>query len=217
MNRPIRSLALLAALLGSASADAAPRKAAPAPAPVEVLPPTLPAAEIVGRANAFLNGVSSLSTEFSQTGPDGRRVTGRMYLARPGRLRFDYDPPAALEVVSDGAKVTVRDRRLKTSQDYPASQTPLRFLLQDDIDLARDLKLTAAARTAQGTYVAFESDSTFAGTSKIALFFDDAVERLLQWRVIDATGGQTVVTLGPLDRTPIQDTRVFDPKFQSVR
>ena len=220
MTRPIRRLALLAALgLLAAPALAAPRKA-PASPPAEAAVAPLPAldnAEIVRRANAFLNGVASLSTEFAQTGPDGRRVTGRFYLSRPGRLRFDYDPPAALEVVADGTNVVVRDRKLNTSDVFPAGQTPLRFLLLDDIDLARDLKLTGVARTAQGTYVAFESASTFVGTSRIALFFDDAVERLLQWRVIDAQGRQTVVTLGPLDRTPIEDARVFDIKYQSVR
>lgn len=221
MNRPIRRSAALAlaAILAAAPAAAAPRKAAPPPPPEPAaLPaPDLSNAEIVRRANAFLNGVGFLSSEFTQTDAEGRRATGRFYLARPGKLRFDYDPPAALEVVADGANVIVRDRRLNTSNVYPAGQTPLRFLLQRDIDLARDLRLTGVARTVQGTYVSFESASNFVGTSRIALFFDDAVERLLQWRVVDAQGKQTTVTLGALDRTPIQDARLFDINYQSVR
>ena len=225
MSRPIRgaaALALIAAL--TAPALAAPRKAAPAPAPAEAAQPpasqpvpALTPAEIVRRANAFLNGVDFLSSSFSQTSGDGRRSTGRFYLSRPGRLRFDYDPPAALEVVSDGGNVVVRDRKLNTSNAYPAGQTPLRFLLQENIDLGRDLKLIAAQGNAQGAYVAFESGSDLVGNSRIALYFDETVTRLLQWRVIDAQNQQTTVTLGPLDRTPIDDVRLFDVRFQSVR
>jgi len=211
-------LATLCVALAAASAVAAPKpRAVPQPASpqaAEPAPVALGPDEIVRRANATLNGLPSLTASFTQVNAEGRTATGRLYVQRTGGLRFDYDPPASTEIVSDGSSVVIRDRRLNTSDTYPVSQTPLAFLLRERIDLARDLKLTGAASTAQGAYVSFESSSTFAGTSRVAVLFDDSVGRLRGWRVVDAQGRHTVVTLTGIETSPIEDARTFDIRFQ---
>lgn len=210
--------ALTLAIAASGALAASPQRAKPpqpaAPPAVQAAPALTPE-EIVQRANAYLNGLDSLTADFVQVSPGNKRFTGRLYVQRPGRIRFDYDAPAALEIVGDGQNVVVRDRKLATASVYPVSQTPLTFLLQANIDIARDLKLTGAARSEGGTYVSFESSSTFVGTSRVAVFFDDDMATLRGWRVIDTQGQHTVVTLADIDRTPIQDFRTFDIRFQS--
>src|SRR6185503_6858192 len=124
----------------------------------------------------------SLVGNFEQIGGDGRRLTGNLYLQRPGKVRFDYDSPATLEVIADGTSVAVRDSKLATQDIYPIGQTPLKFLLRDRIELGRDLKVTDAAPEAEGVRIAIEDESTLGGTSKITLYFDKDVTDLSRWR-----------------------------------
>ena len=87
-----------------------------------------------------------MSGNFVQIGADGRRASGNFYLQKPGKVRFEYDPPSPIDIIADGSSVVVRDRRLATQDLYPLSQTPLRFLLADRIDLLRDTNVTARHR-----------------------------------------------------------------------
>src|SRR5215216_6091811 len=80
---------------------------------------------LVQRINAYLTSVHTLIGDFVQVGPDGSRTDGKFYLQKPGRVRFEYNPPSPLELVADGSSVAVRDRRLSTQDVYPLSQTPL--------------------------------------------------------------------------------------------
>jgi len=189
---------------------AAPAPAAPAPA-VAVAAPTVPAGpdQIVERANSYFNGIGSLVGDFVQIGGDGRRLSGKLYLQRPGKLRFEYDAPATIEVISDGSAVAVRDRKLATQDIYPISQTPLKFLLSERIDLNRDLKLTEAANENDGARIALEDKSTLGGTSKITLYFDKTLNNLSRWRIIDPQGFQTTVSLANVDRSRRVDQRLF--------
>ena len=82
-----------------------------------------------------------LHGNFVQVGPDGGKSEGEFYLQKPGKVRFDYNPPSPIELIADGSSVVVRDRKLATQDLYPLSQTPLRFLLADRIDLLRDTNL----------------------------------------------------------------------------
>src|SRR4029077_15637706 len=92
----------------------------------------------IERVNNYLSGMQVLSGKFVQVGPDGRRTQGQFYISNPGRVRFEYDDPSPIELVADGQSVVVRDRKLATQDIYPLSQTPLRFLLADRVDLLRD-------------------------------------------------------------------------------
>ena len=69
--------------------------------------------EIVDRANAYFTGLRHLVADFTQVGGDGRRLGGTLYLQRPGKMRFEYDPPATLEVIADGTSVAVRDKQAR--------------------------------------------------------------------------------------------------------
>src|SRR5690606_26135060 len=102
------------AVLAEAPAFPPPRPglaAAPAAAASRADAP-LDAREIVRRANAYFNGLTYLTGDFAQIGADGRRYSGRLFVQRPGKLRFEYRPPSPLEVISDGSSVVVRDRKL---------------------------------------------------------------------------------------------------------
>ncbi len=165
--------------------------------------------QIVEKANAALNSVTSMAADFTQVGGDGRRFTGVLYVQRPGKLRFEYAKPSTLEIVSDGSTVLVRDRKLNTSDPYPISQTPLKFLLSSKIDLAREASVTAVVADPDGVRISIEDTSTLGGTSKITLYFDPEITGLKRWRVVDPQGFTTTVSLSDIEKNRTIDPRIF--------
>jgi outer membrane lipoprotein-sorting protein len=186
--------------------------AAPAAAPAAPLNER----QIVEKANAYFNGLSTMVGDFTQIGGDGRKLTGKLYLSRPGRLRFEYDAPATLEVVADGNSVAVRDRKLATQDLYTIGQTPLKFLLSDRIDLTRDLTVTGVSKEGDGARITLEDRSTLGGTSKIVLTFDLSVEGLSQWRVVDPQGFLTTVMLSNVERGRRMDPKLFVINYERM-
>ncbi|MCJ2142201.1 outer-membrane lipoprotein carrier protein LolA [Methylobacterium sp. E-066] len=167
------------------------------------------AATVLAQANAYFNAMNTLTGSFMQIGADGRRIGGKLTLAKPGRLRFDYDQPSPLEVVADGTSVAVRDRKLATQDLYFIAQTPLKFLLREKIDLARDLSVTDVANDPGGVRISLEDRATLGGTSKIQLFFDAEMKTLSQWRITDPQGYITTVQLSNLQRPKTVDGSLF--------
>ncbi|GJE36412.1 outer-membrane lipoprotein carrier protein LolA [Methylobacterium persicinum] len=194
--------------------EKAPRPAEPkvaavtTPAPPAAAEPADPAT-VLAQANAYFNGISTLTGSFMQIGPDGRRIGGRLTLAKPGRLRFDYDAPSPLEVVADGTSVAVRDKKLATQDLYFIAQTPLKFLLREKIDLARDLSVTDVSNDPAGVRISLEDRATFGGTSRIQLLFDGDVKTLSQWRITDPQGYVTTVQLSNLQKGKPVDSSLF--------
>jgi outer membrane lipoprotein-sorting protein len=193
------ALALLVALASSPSVQAQGRNPAAAGAqqPQTALPTTPEAA--LERLNAYFNSIDVLTASFTQMG-GGQRSQGTLQLKRPGQLRFAYAPPSTLEIVSDGRSVAIRDKKLGTNDVYPIGQTPLKFLLQEQFDLARDTKVRNVQTNPDGTIVVrFDDAATFGGTSKITLEFDAKRNRLKEWSVIDPQGYETQVVLSDLE------------------
>jgi outer membrane lipoprotein-sorting protein len=171
---------------------------------------------ILERANASLNGLVVLSAEFTQTGANGRRQTGNLFVQKPGRLRFEYDAPSPVEIVADGSSVAIRDRKLNTQDLYSIGQTPLKFLLKERVDLARDTKVIDARAEPDMTTVTLEDKSTFGGTSRVKLFFDNRTFALKQWVVVDPQGYETAVSLKNLNTSSRLDPKLFDINYMRL-
>ena len=171
--------------------------------------PALSDRAAIDKANAALNSVTTMSADFAQVGGDRRRLTGTLYLQRPGKLRFEYNKPSTQEVVSDGSTVLVRDRKLNTSDPYPISQTPLKFLLSARIDLARESSVKSVATDPDGVRVTIEDSTTLGGSSRITLSFDPEITTLKRWRVVDPQGYTTTVTLSDIEKNRTLDPKIF--------
>jgi outer membrane lipoprotein-sorting protein len=172
---------------------------------------------IVRRANAALNSIVFMTASFVQVGADARQSEGKLYVHKPGRLRFDYEPPSSLEIVSDGTSVAIRDRKLATQDVYFVNQTPLKFLLKERIDLAKDLRLLDVGGDGYPASVHVEDKSTFGGTSRIRLVFDPVSFALRQWIVLDPQGNTTIVTLSDVDMKTPPDPSLFRINYERVR
>ncbi|HEV7256317.1 MAG TPA: outer-membrane lipoprotein carrier protein LolA [Bosea sp. (in: a-proteobacteria)] len=170
--------------------------------------------EAIERLNAYLNSFSSLQGNFIQHAADGRRLEGRIYIQRPGKMRFEYEPPATIEVIADGSSVAVRDKRLATQDIYSLGQTPLKFLVRERMDLAREGTITGAAVDGDVLTLRLEDRTTLGGTSKITLKFDLAANVLRQWVVVDPQGYETAVSLYNLDTQRRPDAKNFVIDYQ---
>ncbi len=139
--------------------------------------------------------MNSFVGDFIQTNEDGRRYKGKLMVERPGKMRFDYAPPAKVLIISDGTTVAVVDERLRTKDRYPIGQTPLKFLLEDQINISKDLKLIRAKADALQASITVEDKTTFGGTSRITMLFNPETFDLTGWRVTDGQGITTQVSV----------------------
>jgi len=151
-------------------------------------------AALVQRATAYLQGIGQAQARFVQTDSRGQSSTGTVYLKRPGKARFAYDPPSGLLVVSDGSAVSVADSRLKTFDKYPLMATPLSLFLAKNIRLDRGVTITRVSRMTDGfSITARDGKKQTAG--QITLTFTDTPLALAGWTVADAQGRSTRVQL----------------------
>jgi outer membrane lipoprotein-sorting protein len=175
---------------------------------------TIDAGTAIQKANAWFNANAILSADFIQIGPDQKRTEGRLYVQRPGRLRFEYAAPATMEIVADGTSVAVRDRKLATQDVYFIGQTPLKFLLKQQIDLSRDTKILDVTSNPNAVAISIEDSATLGGTSRIKLVFDPQTFVLKQWTVIDPQGYETLVTIFNLDLKRRPDPDLFKINYE---
>ena len=172
---------------------AAPTAAAAAPAPL------LSAEDraLVDRAVAYLERLNEATARFAQTDARGVVTRGDLFLKRPGKARFAYDPPAGLLVVSDGGVVSIQNSRLKTFESYPLMSTPLSLFLAKRIRLDRGVVISRVTRTGAG-FAITARDGARQAEGRITLSFSDAPLELQGWSVADAQGQSTQVVLARL-------------------
>lgn len=190
-----------------AAADLRPRL----PIPVSNSLVTLEGAEraaALARANETLNAVARLQGRFVQTAPDGARAGGAFYLQRPGKLRFEYDPPATILIVSDGNVVALRDTALRTTDRTPLNSTPLNLILRNRIDLERQARIVRVSRQGEWMLVTAR-DRTGQTDGAITLQFFGPDAELRSWDVVDLTGARTRITLSEVTQPASLDRALF--------
>lgn len=170
-------------------------------------------AEAVERVEAYLNGIETLHARFVQTTSEGARASGEVYLKRPGRVYFEYDPPHPVVILANGGMVLYYDRELEQTSYLPLSRTPLWFLLRERIEIAgeEDLRLAAVERGPRSLAVEITRPGEAAGTAgSVTLVFAREPLELRRWRVVDAQGVTTEVALVDLRTGVAVDAKRFD-------
>ncbi|MDP3896181.1 MAG: outer-membrane lipoprotein carrier protein LolA, partial [Mesorhizobium sp.] len=129
-TRALRLMAATAFVVGAAGV------AATGFAPLDLVAPAHAASSAAQKIADHFSSVQTMSGEFVQFGPRGEQTGGKFFIQRPGKIRFNYEAPSAYRVVSDGKSVVISNSKLKTSDLYPLSKTPLKLLLDERIDLS---------------------------------------------------------------------------------
>ncbi len=146
------------------------------------------------RIEVYLDGIKTMQAVFQQTNPDGSTADGEVYMSRPGKMRFEYQPPVQMFIVSDGNFVAVDDLQLKNVQFYPVESTPVWFLLREAIKLSGDVTVTRFERGPKSLRVTCVQAKD-PGNGAITLVFQDDPLVLKQWIVLDPQQRSTTVAL----------------------
>ena len=143
---------------------------------------------------SYINGFTTLQGEFTQVSPKGKMSKGIFYISKPGKMRFEYAPPNPFLIVADGTWLTVKNRKKEKGDQYPLSETPLRLVLNQDVDLIQDTNILAYEEAGGlATITVKDKDALMGG--KLVLVFDRKRKALQQWIVVDSKGRQTTVSL----------------------
>jgi outer membrane lipoprotein-sorting protein len=218
LGRMVRRQILAAALAALALPASAQRTGGPAAGPQAPAPQPQAATvdrAVVQRVEAYLNGLTTMRARFLQIAQNGASAEGTALIFRPGRMRFDYDPPEPMLLVASGGQVMMYDRELRQPSVAPASSTPLGILLRSPITLSGDVTVTATGRQAGFLQVAMHRTGQRA-EGQLTLVFQENPMQLRQWSVLDAQGRETRVTLYQPEFGVRLDTATFDfndPRF----
>ncbi|HEX2257392.1 MAG TPA: outer-membrane lipoprotein carrier protein LolA [Afifellaceae bacterium] len=161
------------------------------------------------------SGIGTMNGEFVQFGPSGDRTQGKFYIERPGKVRFQYDPPTTVSVIADGDSVLIHDRKLQTYDLVKLSQTPLRFLLDNRLDLTRFDKVRSVTVEPDLIQVVIVDDSRFGG-GRLTLFFDKETFELRQWTVTDQQGLDTSVAIYNVETGNRLSSDLFKINYSAV-
>ena len=163
--------------------------------PAQVAP--IPLAQL----SQYLNGLTTAQAQFTQINNDGTIATGTLYIHRPGRMRFDYDPPEQQLVMAGGGQVAVFDAKSNSRrpEQYPLSETPLSIILERNVNLGQAGMVRGHRQDGNKTIVTAQDPRRPQFGSLEMVFTSDPVQ-LRQWVVIDGSGTRTTTALGELQR-----------------
>ena len=202
------SLLLSLALLQQDPAVEAPAETADNPAASQPAEPALDREAALADINAYLNSIGTLRADFTQIAPDGSAATGELSMARPGRLRFEYDDPSPIRIIADGTTVAIEDQALETVDRVPLRSTPLWWLLKDGIDIAEDAEIVGMESEFGFLYVTLR-DPSGEMEGQIMLVFAEPSYELREWFVTDALGEVTRVSLNDVETGMRLSPRLF--------
>ncbi len=171
--------------------------------------------DVLNSISRKLDSIPTMNGEFVQFGPDGSKTEGKFYIARPGKVRFQYDPPTPISVTSDGKQVLVHDKKLQTYDLWPLSQTPLKFLLDNDLDLASSDRVRHVLIEPDLIQVSIVDDSKFGG-GVLTLIFEPETFDLKQWAVTDQQGLNTTVAIFNVETGNNLDGQLFKIPYAVV-
>jgi outer membrane lipoprotein-sorting protein len=179
----------------------------------------LPAAAQVDASaiERYLRSLRSARGRFRQTNPNGSTQTGTFYLAKPGRIRFEYDKPAGAMVIADGAWVGVFDPKSNRNPTrYPLDKTPLGLLLRDSLSLREPGLVLGATEDAQGVHITVV-DPRAPQEGRMVMSFAESPVALRQWEITTKAGQRTRVVLSEMTAGVSVDPSLFNIELAATR
>ncbi|MFW2541097.1 LolA family protein [Primorskyibacter sp. 2E107] len=172
----------------------------------------------LGQISRYLNTLKAVQGSFTQINADGTISTGTIAIKRPGKVRFDYNPPERALVLASAGAVYILDRKLNAQPEtYPLSQTPLSIILDRTVDLTRAGMVTGHSYDGTATTVTAQ-DPKRPEYGTIQLKFTGNPVQLRQWIITDGDGNQTTVVLGELEATALPNRMFYiDPELAKLR
>lgn len=148
----------------------------------------------INRIEEYLNGIRTMQSRFIQINPDGSAWNGDLYVRRPGRFRFAYDPPIPHLLIANGNWFFHVDRALQETNVIPLAKTPAQFLVREHVSLRDDFTITKF-NEAQGIINIGLVTKDNPEVGEVTLTFSDKPLELRKWMVRDMQENVTQITL----------------------
>jgi len=162
----------------------------------------------VKQVDEYLNGINTLRARFVQLGPTGELSRGALFIKRPGRLRFEYDPPTPILVMADGLWLILVDKELAQADRWPIYDTPLGVLVKEGVQIEKELLVDHVIREIGQLRIAIR-DPKRPDEGQIELTFATPALELRNWTVTDSQGGKTNVSLSNIETGVQLDPKLF--------
>ncbi|MBN2631369.1 MAG: outer membrane lipoprotein carrier protein LolA [Rhodobacteraceae bacterium] len=172
--------------------------------------PALAAKISLAELSSYLNSLTTVEADFTQVNGDGTIATGKLFIRRPGRVRFEYAPPDRSLVMAGGSQVAIFDAKSnQPPEQYPLKRTPLNLILAADIDLGK-ARMVVGHKEVENTTRVIAQDPENPSYGTIELVFTAAPVALRQWIITDDVGNQTTVILGEMKKGGAFPASYFD-------
>ena len=161
--------------------------------------------KLLREIEAYLNGISTLNSRFVQVTSEGAYAEGEVSLARPDRVRFEYDPPDPVLLISDGARFIYYDKELEQATHLSLEDTPLWFIMREEVVFDDRIRVIDLVRRGGSLYLTLE-DARYPDLGQVTLLFSEGPLQLRRWDIRDPQGIVTEVALirptfdQPIDR-----------------
>ena len=168
----------------------------------------------IARAEASLNALHTLKARFQQIAPNGSVSDGTAWLQRPGRMRFQYDPPSPFLLVAGYGLLVFHDSQLGQTSNIPLGRTPLGLLLRENLKLSGDVTVSQVARLPGQLQITLYRTAT-PGEGSLTLIFAEPQMALVSWTVVDAQRQETRIRLSDVQLGGTFDQSLFayvDPR-----
>lgn len=170
----------------------------------------------IARIEGYLNGLRTLQARFLQVAPDGQVTEGKAWIQRPGRMRFEYDPPSPLLLVAGGGNGMFYDKTLQQVSYFPLGSSPLGILLSDNLKLAGEVTVSAVERLPGQIHVVLYRTAS-PGDGSLTLVFADQPLSLRQWMITDPQQRETTVSLFNTSLGGTFDQKLFETADPRLR
>lgn len=176
--------------------------------------------DLVKKVSDYFNSIENMRGQFVQTTADNKRMKGKFFMKRPGRIRFEYALPSRQLIISDGQQISIQDLDINTDDRVMVDQTPFRVLLRKDVDLLRDARILEVQEAPDMVIVALQ-DKAKDASGKVRIFLGLGPEvELKEWVTTDAQGIDTRLEVSALDRSQAVDAGLFkivSPTLKNIR
>lgn len=152
----------------------------------------------LGRVNAYIRAVTTLTADFTQTDRNGQTLTGKLTLKQPGKIRFQYQKGVPLLIVGDGRALTMIDYEVRQVQRWPIGSSPLGALLDPSKDLSKFGKVVPTGDPSILSIQARDTKRPEFGTITMIFKRDAASPAGLQlygWVALDSQNNRTAIRL----------------------
>lgn len=139
----------------------------------------------IERVEKYFNDITSMRSNFLQASSTGLVAKGRVWLRRPGRMRFEYDPPSPILITSDGILITYQDLELQQTNQIPLFSSPLGVLVDDRVKFGDDLVVEEVRRESNVLRFTVRQRAE-PDLGHVILVFQDKPLSLKQWTIVDA-------------------------------